>query len=318
MPPEILGFHHLTAIAGDPQQNLDFYSGVLGLRLLKVTVNFDLPETYHLYYGDATGSPGTILTFFPWIHARKGRPGVGQATVTSFATSTESLGYWSERLTANGVDVASADTRFDEQFISFADQDGLQLEIVGRPDPIETVAWTGSNIPSEHALRGFLGATILAGRPEATENFLTEALGFSRVRQEGSRIRYTAGPVGSGQFVDILRSAPDQPGNVAVGSVHHVAWRTPSDEQELAWRGVLAKTGVGVTPVRDRQYFHSIYFVEPSGVLFEIATDPPGFAIDEPIEELGSSLKLPPWLESRRSELESVLPPLRRRNLSGV
>jgi catechol 2,3-dioxygenase-like lactoylglutathione lyase family enzyme len=312
MPPEILGIHHLTAIAGDPQQNLDFYAGVLGLRLIKVTVNFDMPETYHLYYGDAVGSPGTILTFFPWIHARKGRPGVGQVTVTSFASSTGSLDYWSERLTTYGVDAATADTRFDEQFISFADPDGLQLEIVARPDPIETVAWTGSPVPTEYALHGFLGATILAGRPEATENLLSETLGFSRLRQEGNRIRYAAGPVGSGQFVDILRSAPDQAGNVAVGSVHHIAWRTPSDDHELAWRGVLAKTGVGVTPVRDRQYFRSIYFVEPSGVLFEIATDPPGFAIDETIEELGSSLKLPPWLESRRSELESVLPPLRR------
>ncbi|HLZ09297.1 MAG TPA: ring-cleaving dioxygenase [Chloroflexota bacterium] len=312
MPPEILGIHHLTAIASDPQRNLDFYAGVLGLRLLKVTVNFDMPETYHLYYGDAVGSPGTILTFFPWIHARQGRRGIGQVTVTSFASAHESLSYWAERLTANGVDVAAADTRFDEQFISFADPDGLQVEIVARSDPMKTIHWTGSPVPAEFALRGFLGATILAGRPEATEGLLSGTLGFSRVRQEGNRVRYQVGPVGSGQFVDILRAAPDQIGHVAVGSVHHIAWRTPSDEQELAWRAFLARAGVGVTPVRDRQYFHSIYFAEPSGVLFEIATDPPGFAIDETNEELGSSLKLPAWLEPRRSELESVLPPLRR------
>jgi catechol 2,3-dioxygenase-like lactoylglutathione lyase family enzyme len=311
MANEILGIHHVTAIASDPQRNVDFYTGVLGLRLIKVTVNFDMPESYHFYYGDAIGSPGTILTFFSWEGARPGRIGAGQVTTTSFAVPEDSLGYWTDRLRQQGISVSEPYQRFGAETIRFADPDGLQLELVGHTG-MATVAWEGAEVPAERAIRGFQGVTLSGRRSHQSAQLLGEGLGFQPIADEGNVSRFSAGRADSGQFVDLVHATNEPTGSVSVGTVHHVAWRTPSDDEQIAWQQALLGQGHQVTPVRDRQYFHSIYFVEPSGVLFEIATDPPGFAVDESVAELGRSLKLPPWLEPRRAELEAVLPPIRR------
>lgn len=306
----LTGFHHLTAIVGDPQQNIDFYTRVLGQRLVKQTVNFDDPGTYHLYYGDETGTPGTILTFFPWPGAPQGRRGTGQIVDISFAIPATALAYWVERLAQHGIAITGPTTRFDEQVISFCDPHGLSLELVAHRDAASRNGWKQGPIPEAYAIRGFSSITLAEAHHEPTATMLTEVLGFRFQQQEGNRFRYEVGTGGPGARVDVL-SLPDQPrGSMAAGTVHHVAWRTEDDAHQLDWRRYLLAQGHSVTPVRDRQYFHSIYFHEPGGVLFEIATDPPGFTIDEPVEQLGTHLKLPPWLEPRRAELEKVLRPL--------
>ena len=306
----IPGIHHVTAIGEDPQQNIDFYVGLLGLRMVKQTVNFDMPETYHLYYGDELGHPGTILTFFSWPDAPKGRRGTGQIGTISFSIPRQSLDYWAERLSRHNLLVGGPNTRFNEQVLSFFDPDGLALELVARSGTEKYDAWKDSSVPAEHAIRGFHSVTLMEARLEYTGALLTGVLGFQLVGREGNRTRYKAGTEDFASLLDVLDLPDAVRGTVAVGSVHHVAWRTPGDEQQLAWREKLIRLGLAVTPVRDRQYFHSIYFNEPGGVLFEIATDPPGFAIDEPQEQLGTHLKLPPWLESTRPTLEKILQPL--------
>lgn len=307
----ILGIHHVTAVAGDPQRNIDFYSGILGLRLVKLTINFDDPTTYHLYYGDNNGSPGTILTFFPWPSAPKGRLGNGQLTVTSFSIPEDSTGYWVDRLKHYGIKFNGPSPRFDEPVISFSDPDGLQLELVAKENPKVADVWREGPTPKEHAIRGFYGVTVAEGALERTASLMTGTMGFRKIAEDGNRARFEVGRRIPRSVVDVLRS-PDLPrGTVGVGAVHHVAWRTLDDDQQLAWREKLVDAGANVTPVIDRKYFHSIYFREPGGVLFEIAMDPPGFAVDEPVDELGSRLILPPWLESARSEIEQALPPVR-------
>ena len=313
MPPtsELLGIHHITAIAGDPQQNVEFYAGTLGLRLVKQTVNFDDPGTYHLYFGDELGRPGTILTFFPWPGAPRGRHGVGQATVISFSVPADSLGFWEERLKSRKIAATRLESLFDEPVLEFSDPDGLQLELVadsrgdlGRP-------WRAASVPVSHAIRGFHSVALLERAYEDTERLLTGVMGFRLAHAVGHRRRYVVGDGGLAAWVDVV-SAPDAPsGRVVVGTVHHVAWRVATDEAQLAWRQRLMEASLSVTPVRDREYFRSIYFHEPGGVLFEIATDPPGFTTDEPPEALGAALRLPPWLEPRRQELEARLPALR-------
>jgi len=310
MDREIPGIHHVTAITGNPQQNVDFYTGVLGLRLVKLTVNFDDPGAYHLYYGDAVGHPGTILTFFAWPGAPGGRPGTGQVGVTSFAIPQGAVQYWHERLSKQSVPVQGLSQRFGEQVLAFTDPDGLMLELVADTWTQERPGWDGGPVPVEHAIRGLHGVTLWEDGYERTAALLTDTLGFRPLDQHGSVVRFTAGECGLGALVDV-RSAPDiWQGQVAVGTVHHVAWRTPSDAEQRAWRQEIAGRGVDVTPVLGRQYFHSIYFHEPGGVLFEIATDPPGFTVDEPPEELGTHLELPPWLEPQRAQLERLLPAL--------
>lgn len=306
----IPGIHHITAICDDPQQNIDFYVGLLGLRMVKQTVNFDMPETYHLYYGDELGHPGTILTLFSWPDAPKGRRGVGQIGTIAFSIPRQSMDYWIERLSHHNLLIGGPNTRFDEQVLSFFDPDGLALELVAHSGAEKYDAWKDSSVPAEHAIRGFHSVTLMEARPAYTAALLTGELGFQLVVQEGNRSRYKVGTEDFATRLDVLDLPDAVRGIVAVGSVHHIAWRTPSDEQQLVWREKLIRLGLEVTPVRDRQYFHSIYFNEPGGVLFEIATDPPGFAIDEPPEQLGTHLKLPPWLESTRPRLEKVLPPL--------
>ena len=314
---EILGIHHVTAIAGDPQRNIDFYAGVLGLRLVKLTVNYDDPTTYHLYYGDGQGHPGTIITFFPWPGAMRGRIGTGQLTVTSFAVPESSLGYWKERLTERGTLVQEARSEFGERLLFFTDPDGLQLELVATPHANPDRVWNQGPVPMDLAIRGFHHVTLSENGYERTASLLTDTLGFKRVQVQGSRFRYAAGSGLPGTIVDLICAPEGRPGRVAVGTVHHVAWRTPTNEQQAEWRETIRDLQYNVTPIIDRTYFHSIYFREPGGVLFEIATDPPGFAVDEPAEKIGTSLVLPTWLESERRELQRVLPQIRVPNLTG-
>ncbi len=308
---QILGIHHITAIASDPQANLDFYAGTLGLRLVKLTVNFDDPGTYHLYYGDGVGHPGTILTFFPWPSAPKGRRGTGQVTEVAFAIPTGSLEFWTARLRATGVAVAEPVERFGEKVISFDDPDGLKVELVETAGAPAERTWGGAAVPPEFAIRGFHSATLREADETATASLLTGTMGFRPVAQEGDRFRYAVEAGGAASLVDIYRAPDERFGRVLAGSVHHIAWRTPDDRQQAEWLAELSRRGYGVSPVMDRKYFHSIYYREPGLILFEIATDPPGFAVDEAADALGSRLVLPPWLEPDRARLETILPPLR-------
>jgi glyoxalase family protein len=309
MAIKFVGIHHVTAIAEDPQENVDFYAGVLGLRLVKKTVNFDDPGSYHLYYGDAAGNPGTIMTFFSWPGAMRGRIGTGQVSVTSFAVPEHSLGYWVERLLQHGVRFEQPQRRFDETVLAFSDPDGLAVELVTQTGREGGEVWERSPVPSEYAIQGISGVTLSERSGEVTVDLLTNLLGFEKIEEEDGRARYlTMGSGGS--FADVLEQ-PDGPvGRTAVGTVHHVAWRAPDDRTQEDWREELTAHGFHVTPILDRNYFHSIYFREPGGVLFEIATDPPGFAVDENPEHLGENLKLPPWLEKDRERIEEVLLPI--------
>ncbi len=303
------GLHHVTAVAADPQRNLDFYHHVLGLRLIKQTVNFDAPDVYHLYYGNQEGEPGTVLTFFPFPGAPAGRRGAGQATTVSFSVPPESLGWWRDHLTRSGVDADPVTTRFEEEAVAFHDPDGLALELVAHEHaPHEP--WQDGPVPAEHGLRGFHSVTLTEQDLDATGSLLLDTLGFATDRQDGDRVRFEVADGGPGRFVDVVADPRAPSGLVAAGTVHHIAWRAPDDETQARWRGELVEAGIGVTDILDRQYFHSIYFREPGGVLFEVATDPPGFTIDEPLLELGRKLRLPPWLEPRRDQIERHLPSL--------
>jgi glyoxalase family protein len=309
----IPGLHHITAIAGDPQANLAFYAGVLGLRLVKRTVNFDDPHTYHLYYGDGAGSPGSILTFFPWPGAPRGRRGSGQTTATAFSVPAGSLGWWVDRLKAAGVSFDGPAPRFDDEAVGFDDPDGLRLELIGVTGPDPRAPWAGGGVPAEHAIRGFHGVTLTEESVERTAALLTGTLGFRAAGGKGNRHRFESIDAAPGSRIDLLHAPGTPRGVVAVGTIHHVAWRARGDADQERWRASIAALGTHVTPVVDRSYFRSIYFREPGGVLFEIATDAPGFAIDEPLERLGESLRLPPWLEPRRAEIEEALPALELR-----
>jgi glyoxalase family protein len=300
------GIHHITAIAGDPQTNLDFYSGTLGLRLIKRTVNFDDPGSYHFYFGDNIGSPGTIITFFPWPGARRGARGSGQITIVSFAIARTSIALWKERLRANHVVAEEISDRFGNKGLRFLDPDGLMLELMESP----VIASEGR---MDHNIRGFAAPALEVRHLERTEELLIEILGFEFVGEENDRRRLRGSGSNAAAEVDLVSSDAGF-GLVAVGSVHHIAFRVATDEEQLRVREKLAARGLNVTPVIDRQYFHSIYFREPNGILFEVATDGPGFLIDESADELGESLKLPPMYESARSEIERVLPAIQLRH----
>jgi glyoxalase family protein len=306
----ISGIHHVTAVASDPQRNLDFYTEVLGLRLVKRTVNFDDPGTYHFYFGDEVGSPGSILTFFPWPMSSHGSPGVGQVEVTSFCVPEESLHYWEQRLLSAGTPAERSGKRFGEEVLRFADPDGLKLELIAHAGMASRgQAWRDASVPAKHAIGGFDSVTLCEQGYEATVGVL-ETMGFKKVAEQGNRFRFDVGEGGAGARVDLLCSSESRYGNIAAGIVHHVAWRVSDDDSQKAWRKHLASQRLNVTPVIDRCYFHSIYFREPGGVLFEIATDPPGFTMDESEESLGEALKLPSWLEPDRNAIERVLPPI--------
>jgi glyoxalase family protein len=310
MTKQIPGIHHVTAIASDPQRNVDFYTNTLGLRLVKLTVNFDDPTTYHLYFGDERGSPGTLLTFFPWPGATRGQRGTGQVAATSFAVPDGALDYWEDRLRQRGISVLGRQRHFDEETLVFLDPDWMQTELVARPVADAMTPWQEGSISLEYAILGFDGVTMWVQDPTPSLDLLTGTMGFKLARQDGPRIRLQASPEGPGARVDLLHMPDGQRGRNGAGTVHHVAWRTPNDAEQEAWRQDLADLGLRVTPVVDRRYFRSIYFREPGGVLFEIATDPPGMDFDEPLEALGRSLRLPTWLESRRADVEAALPAL--------
>ena len=304
------GIHHVTAICGDPQANVDFYASVLGLRLVKRTVNFDAPTTYHLYYGDEVGHPGTILTFFPWPGAPRGVRGTAQATATAFAVPPGSLEWWTDRLARSATRFETMEERFGERVLPLRDPDDLAIELVERSEATEQPWWEAGPVPAPYALRGFHGVTLTLEGHERTAALLSDVMGLEPSGQQENRFRYAAAQRGVGAMVDLIRAPGVRVGRVALGTVHHVAFRCATDAEQTAWQRRLADAGRSVTPVQDRQYFRSIYFHEPGGVLFEIATDPPGFTRDEAPEALGHALKLPPWLEPRRTFIEDRLPRL--------
>ena len=307
----IVGLHHVTAIASDPQRNLDFYTEVLGLRFVKRTVNFDDPGTYHFYFGDDTGTPGTILTFFPCPHARRGHAGAGEVTHTAFSIPQGSISYWETRLRDKGVIVERSGSRFNgsEEVLTLADPDGMKIELVAHAEPPAITPSRYADVPAEHALRGFFGVTLLERDLEKTEATL-KMLGFEPSATDGNRTRFVS-PAGNllGNHVDVVVDPNANYGRPGAGSVHHIAYRAKDDAAQLVWLEEIKKH-LQVTPVQDRTYFHSIYFREPGGVLFELATDPPGFGLDEPAETLGEALRIPAWLEPHRAAIEARLLPI--------
>jgi glyoxalase family protein len=304
----INGLHHVTALAGHPQKNVDFYAGILGLRLIKKTINFDAPDVYHLYYGDEEGNPGTIMTFFPYSDIPKGRKGVGQLTYTAFSIPQEALSFWMDRLARFNIPFSTPAKRFDETFIQFEDYDGLGVELVTTTnDPRK--GWATGTIPAEYAVRGFHTVTLHELGKDKTIQLLTESMQHQLLSEENGRFRFEAGNGGAGNYVDIIYS-PALKGLQGAGTIHHVAFSTETDETQWEFREKLLTEGYQVTPVLDRNYFHSIYYREPGGILFEVATNPPGFSIDEAIANLGSALKLPPWQEKNREQIERELLPI--------
>lgn len=305
----VTGIHHVTAMADDAQKNLEFYAGILGLRMVKKTVNFDAPDVYHLYYGNETGAPGTIMTFFPFAGIMRGRHGKGQMTVTSFSAPASSLDYWLKRLKKFNINHSAPQQRLDgELFISFQDPDGLGLELVFNQVD-QRPGFTYGAIPAENAVKGFYGAELAEEGYERTAALLLESMDHRLIAEKGNRFRYSASGI-PGDFIDIVCVPDSQRGLGGGGTIHHLAFATPDDATQLEVREKLLTKGVQVTPVLDRQYFHSIYFREPGGILFEIATNPPGFAIDEHPSKLGDALKLPAWYESSRDKIEKGLKPI--------
>jgi glyoxalase family protein len=311
---QLTGIHHVTCIGGDPQRNVDFYFGVLGLRFVKRSVNQDDPGTYHLFYGDLLGNPGTDLTFFPWPSAPRGWQGNGQTVTVAFAIPESAVGFWAARLAHAGIEVDRGPGAFGEEVMAFTDPDGLHLALVAGPGTAERALWMPWNegpVPVEHAIRGFHYVALQEAGMDPTAAFLTGVLKLRLLAEAGGRLRFGTGPAGSGALLDLLPRPGERDGRVAVGTVHHVAWRAPDDAEQQAWWQDIGKTGAGISPIIDRFWFRSIYFHEPGGALFEIATDGPGFTADETTENLGTRLILPPWLEPRRASIEAVLPPLR-------
>ena len=314
----IRGIHHVTAIAGGAQSNLDFYTKVLGLRLVKRTVNFDAPDTYHFYYGDTAGRPGSLLTFFPFENAAAGRVGTGMVETTAFAIRESAFDSWVSRLADDGRDFDGPAMRFGERTLSLHDPDGLRIDLVAEPGLSASMPGrpaNGDQVPPENAICQLHSVTICVEVPERTARLLTDTFGYEDVGEEAGRRRFRARDRGPAGIVDLMCQPDRMRGRMGAGTVHHVAFRAHDEAEQLNWRKAIVALGFDVTPVLDRQYFRSIYFREPGGVLFEIATDPPGFATDEAPQSLGTALKLPPWLEAQRAVIERRLPPLR---LSGV
>ena len=303
------GIHHITAIAGEPKRHVDFYRRTLGLRLVKRTVNFDDPGTWHLYFGDETGAPGTALTFFLWQNVPPGRHGAGEAQEIAFAVPEGSLAFWKQRLADKGV-AAAERTRLGETALAFDDPDGHKLELVAAETTSAIPGWSGGEVPAEHAIRGFHGVTLELRHPERTARVLVEVFGFEPQQSEGDRQRFLAKDGPLGRIVDLRATPGLAHASQGIGSVHHVAFRAADDAAERAMRERALKLGLQATEQIDRLYFRSVYFREPGGVLFEIATDGPGFARDEPKDKLGAKIALPPWYESRRKEIEASLPSL--------
>lgn len=304
------GIHHVTAVAGEPQRNLDFYAGTLGMRFIKRTVNFDDPNTYHLYYGDRTGTPGTLLTFFPWAGAPRGRNGAGEAVVTSFAVPHASLAFWQDRLGAAGVVGVTSGELFGQRTLQFQDPDGMGLALVGSAGGSTHEDGVTGPISGAAAIRRIHGMTLRLRSVEPTSEMMQEVLGFRSGEEDNGVRRLHPAQGASGGVLDLIHDPAAPLGSMGAGSVHHIAWRAADDAHQLRLRGEVLGRSLSVTPVVDRQYFRSIYFREPGGVLFEIATDGPGFMIDEPEATLGEALKLPPQYESQRAAIQAHLVPL--------
>ena len=307
------GIHHISAMVNDAQRNIDFYAGVLGLRLVKKTINFDRPEVYHLYFGNETGQPGSVITFFPWAKLLKGRIGIGQVGVTNYVIPKGSVPFWENRLREFGIEFTSSN-RFGERYLKFHDPDGLLLELTERDEgPVNT--WNFGEVQAENAIKGFGGAILFSAQPHKTTDVLENVLGLECIGQENEFLRFKS-ERNIGNTVDIQLN-PSVRGLMGAGTVHHIAWRAKDEEEHQKWRSLLLEKGHYPTEILDRNYFKALYFHEPGGILFEIATDPPGFAVDEPAEELGKKLMLPSWLESKREELEETLPRVEVRVLEG-
>ncbi len=309
MPANLPGIHHVTSITRDVQKCVDFYVGVLGLRFIKKSINQDVPDTYHIYFGDNLGSPGTAMTFFGWPSWPKRKAGSGQVTTVSFAVPQPALDFWTVRLRKHGLNVSRA-SRFGTDVIVVADPDGIELELVGMASDDRWVPWSESPVEREHAIRGFHSVTMTVAESSATVDLLLKTMGFRKAAHEGGRTRFETGQGGPDAILDVVESPEGPEGEESVGTVHHVAWRAVDAAHQAEWREAVVKAGRSVTPVIDRYYFKSIYFREPGGVLFEIATDGPGFTIDEPAESLGTSLSLPPWFQVRRDTLDATLTPI--------
>ncbi|MGV2963327.1 ring-cleaving dioxygenase [Paenibacillus sp. AGC30] len=311
MTIQTAGIHHITAFAGDPQANVDFYAGVLGLRLVKKTINFDAPDVYHLYFGDEHGSPGTIITFFPSAGSPRGKIGGGQVGITSYVIPPGSIGFWQNRLEQYNIEVTKT-SRFNEDLLQFEDGEGLRLELVEREEGA-TSTWAHEGIPTDKAIKGFGGAVLFSVNPQRTMDALEKILGFVRVSENEDYARFqSSGDIGNVVDVPMTRMALGMGG---AGTVHHIAWRAKDDEEHAQWSEAVRDYGYQPTPVRDRQYFNAIYFREAGGILFEIATDPPGFAKDEPADSLGQKLMLPEWFEKYRPQIEDNLQPIEVRTL---
>ncbi len=306
---KLRGIHHITAIASDPQRNVDFYTQILGLRFAKRTVNFDDPSTYHLYFGDRTGRPGTALTFFAWPGARRGSRGTGQVIATSFAIPPGSIEYWKSRFEQHRVFCEEISSRFEVSAIRLADPDGLLLELIASAQLDDVDLKYEREIPNKFAIHGFHAPTLEVQAAKPTEELLKN-LGFELTAEENSRRRFSLNSKSTSAQVDLVERVDGQFGVNSAGTVHHIAFRCADEKEQLRWRKQLDELGMHVTPVIDRFYFHSIYFREPGGILFEIATEGPGFTVDEPAEHLGENLKLPPQYEEHRAEIERVLPPI--------
>ncbi|MCP1424162.1 glyoxalase family protein [Paenibacillus xylanexedens] len=311
MTIQTAGIHHITAFAGDPQANVDFYAGVLGLRLVKKTINFDAPDVYHLYFGDEHGSPGTIITFFPSAGSPRGKIGGGQVGITSYVIPPGSIGFWQNRLEQYNIEVTKT-SRFNEDLLQFEDGEGLRLELVEREEGA-TSTWAHEGIPTDKAIKGFGGAVLFSVNPQRTMDALEKILGFVRVSENEEYARFrSSGDIGNVVDVPVTRIPLGMGG---AGTVHHIAWRAKDDEEHAQWSETVRDYGYQPTPVRDRQYFNAIYFREAGGILFEIATDPPGFAKDEPADSLGQKLMLPEWFEKYRPQIEDNLQPIVVRTL---
>ncbi len=308
----LLGLHHVTAIAGSPERNVRFYTRTLGLRLVKVTVNFDDPGSYHLYYGSGNGAPGSILTFFTWANAAPGVRSSGETSTIALAIPAGAASFWCERLQTEGLTVHQPLGAGGVPVLEFADPDGVVLRLVEAAGLNPALAWAEGPVSSARAIHGLHHVVLDLAQTAATAEFLEGILGFLR-RNSGiaDLLRFETGPGGPGALVE-LAPGTRRRGRMGPGIIHHIAWRAANDHAQEQWRLALLASGLNVTPVQDRQYFHSIYFREPGGVLFEIATDNPGFLIDEPYETLGTELKLPSWLEPHRAQLEKALPKLPR------
>ncbi|HEY9257529.1 ring-cleaving dioxygenase [Chitinophaga sp.] len=308
---QILGLHHITAIAGDAQRNYDFYTQVMGSRMVKKTVNFDDPGTYHFYYGNETGTPGTILTFFPWAGIGQGRTGTGMATEITYSVPAGSLDFWKDRFTRFNVPFTEAGERFGETFLSFTDRDGLNLALLVPGQPDDRQGWETKEIKQDTATKGFHSTTLSLQKIEPTAKVLTDIFGYRLLSQEGNRYRFITDTVKNAAIIDLLELPGGTPGVNAAGTNHHVAFRVADEDVQMKYRETILSKGLRITPKIDRDYFYSLYFREPGGVLFEIATDNPGFTVDEPLAELGTHLKLPKQYEAMRADIENELPTLK-------